>query len=238
MSAWWHGGGGVEMAAFIVSMISQKGGVGKSTLARILASVFASLDWNVKLADLDISQGTSFRWRGRRLENNIEPDVPVEQFGTVAKVLALADKYDLLVLDGAPHATKATQDIAKASHLNIIPTGLSRDDLDPAVILAHDLVKSGVPRNNIVFALCKVGESPTEIDEARAFLRDAGYDILPGSIPEKTGYRRAADQGRALTETRFASLNHRAEELAQGIVDRISQFSEDTAKTQRKRSAA
>jgi chromosome partitioning protein len=212
------------MAAFIVSMISQKGGVGKSTLARILASVFAGLDWNVKLADLDISQGTSFRWRGRRLENNIEPDVPVEQFGTVAKVLALVDKYDLLVLDGAPHATKAT--------------GLSRDDLDPAVILAHDLVKSGVSRNNIVFALCKVGESTTEIDEARAFLGDAGYDILPGSIPERTGYRRAADQGRALTETRFASLNQRAEELAQGIVDRISQLSEDTAKTQRKRSAA
>jgi chromosome partitioning protein len=224
--------------AFIVAMVSQKGGVGKSTLARILASVFAALGWNVKIGDLDISQATSFNWRTRRLQNKIEPDVPVEQFGTVDKALALADQYDMLILDGAPHSTSATRSIAQASHLTVIPTGLSLDDLPPAVVLAHDLVKQGVAREKIVFALCKVGESATEIEEARAYLDQAGYDILPGAIPEKTGYRRATDEGRALTETRYETLNHRAEELAQGIVDRISQLSTDTAKPQKKRSIA
>jgi Mrp family chromosome partitioning ATPase len=71
--------------AFIVSMVSQKGGVGKSTLARLLAREFAAQGWNVKIGDLDISQGTSFQWRTRRLQNKIEPDVPVEQFGTVER---------------------------------------------------------------------------------------------------------------------------------------------------------
>jgi chromosome partitioning protein len=66
-------------------------------------------------------------------------------------------------------------------------------------------------------------------------LHDAGYETLPGAIPEKTAYRRATDEGKALTQTRYESLNHRAEELAQGIVDRISQLSK-TAK--KKRSAA
>jgi len=222
--------------AFIVAMVSQKGGVGKSTLARLLAREFAAQGWNVKIGDLDISQGTSFQWRTRRLQTKIEPDVPVEQFGSVDKALALADQYDMLILDGAPHSTSATRAIAQASHLTVIPTGLSLDDLPPAVVLAHDLVKQGVPHDKIVFALCRVGDSAVEIEEARAYLGEARYDILPGSLPEKTAYRRATDEGRALTETRYDSLNHRAEELAQGMVDRISQLS--SSKPQRKRSIA
>jgi chromosome partitioning protein len=224
--------------AFIVAMVSQKGGVSKSTLARLLACEFAAQGWNVKIGDLDISQSTSFQWRTRRLQSKIEPDVPVEQFGTVEKALAIADQYDLLVLDGAPHSTSATRSLALASHLTVIPTGLSLDDLPPAVVLAHDLVKQGIPRQKIVFALCRAGDSALEIEEARAYLRETGFDILPGALPEKTAYRRATDEGRALTETRYKTLNRRAEELAQGMVDRISQLSTDTAKPRKKRSIA
>jgi chromosome partitioning protein len=224
--------------AFIVAMVSQKGGVGKSTLARLLACEFAAQGWNVKIGDLDISQSTSFQWRTRRLQSKIEPDVPVEQFGTVDKALAIADQYDLLILDGAPHSTSATRSIAQASHLTVIPTGLSLDDLPPAVVLAHDLVKQGLSHQKIVFALCRVGDSALEIEEARAYLHKTGYDILPGALPEKTAYRRATDEGRALNETRYKTLSHRAEELAQGMVDRISQLSTDTAKPRKKRSIA
>jgi chromosome partitioning protein len=209
--------------ALILSMLSQKGGVGKSTLARILACEFATQGWNVKIADLDISQGTSFQWRSRRLQNQVEPDVPVEQFGSVDKALALAEQYDMLIVDGAPHATSSTRAAALASQLTVIPTGLSLDDLPPAVLLAHDLVKQGVAREKIIFALCRVGDSEIEIDEARTYLQHAGYDVLSGAIAEKTAYRRATDNGRALTETRYASLNQMAAEVAQAIVDRISQ---------------
>jgi chromosome partitioning protein len=41
--------------------------------------------------------------------------------------------------------------------------------------------------------------------------------VLTGSIPEKTAYRRASDEGRSLTETCFPSLNERADRLAQSI---------------------
>jgi chromosome partitioning protein len=222
--------------AFIVAMVSQKGGVGKSTLARLLAREFASEGWNVKIADLDISQGTTFEWHARRLQGHVEPDVPVEQFGSVDKALNLAQHYDLLVLDGAPHSTSATRAIALASHLTVIPTGLALDDLRLAVVLAHDLVKQGVPRDKIVFALCRVGDSPLEIEDSRTYLEKTGYGILAGALPEKTAYRRASDEGRALTETRFHSLKERAEEVAQGMVDRISQLS--NTKSQSKRSIA
>ena len=85
-------------------------------------------------------------------------------------------------------------------------------------------------RNKIVFALCRVGSSLPEIEDARTYLEQAGYSVLAGALPEQVAYRRASDEGRALTETRFASLNGRAEELAQCMVDKISELTATAAK--------
>jgi chromosome partitioning protein len=213
----------------VIGVVSQKGGVGKSTIARLIAREFAAQDWRVKIGDLDISQATAFKWRSRRLQNAVEPDVPIEQFGRVEQALKIVDHHDLVVLDGAPHATAATQQIANVSDLVIIPTGLAIDDLEPGVLLAHDLVKAKIPRLRIVFALCRVGASDSEIADARRYIGDAGYVVLDGALPEKIGYRRASDEGRAATETRFSTLNHAAEQLAQSVVDRIAELTKGRA---------
>jgi chromosome partitioning protein len=218
--------------AMILGIASQKGGVGKSTVARLIAREFAAQDWQVKIADLDVSQATSFHWRSRRLQRSLEPDISVEQYGRVEQVLKIAEQYDLLVLDGAPHATQATLQIAKASHLVILPTGLAIDDLQPGVQLAHELA-THIPRQQLVFALCRVGISQVEIDEARQYLREAGYTVLTGELPEKAAYRRASDEGRAATETHFASLNRRAEVLAQSVVNMLSSLTASQPQRQR-----
>jgi chromosome partitioning protein len=207
--------------AIIIGVVSQKGGVGKSTLARLIERELAAQDWQVKIGDLDISQATSYHWRARRLQRALLPDISIEQYGRVEQALKSADQYELLVLDGAPHASQATRDIAQASDLVIIPTGLAVDDLQPGVTLAHDLVKH-VPRSKIVFALCRVGNSEAEVTDARHYLNEAGYEVLEGAMPEQVAYRRASDEGRAATETRFSSLNKRAETLAQSIVNKIA----------------
>ena len=46
----------------IVSLLSQKGGVGKSAIARTLAVEFSQAGWKVKIGDLDTMQGTSTKW--------------------------------------------------------------------------------------------------------------------------------------------------------------------------------
>src|SRR6185436_5901363 len=94
--------------ALLIGVVSQKGGVGKSTIARIVAREYAQAGWRVKIADLDIAQGTSFNWQARRLQSKVAPDVPVERFGTLALALKVATHYDLLVVDGPPHATEGT----------------------------------------------------------------------------------------------------------------------------------
>lgn len=208
--------------SLIVGVVSQKGGVGKSTLARLVAREYALAGWSVKIADLDVSQGTSFNWQSRRLQSGLEPVIAVERFGSVEQALKIGDHYDLVILDGPPHSTAGTLKIADASLLTILPTGLSLDDLEPSVLLAHELRKRGTSAGKIVFALSRVGDSESEIEEAREYIQQAGYGVLPGSLPEKTAFRRASDEGRSLTETRFPSLNKRSDEMAQGIVDRIT----------------
>ena len=52
--------------AAVIAFISQKGGVGKSTLARALAAVCAQAGLDVVLADLDPRQQTLVQWQKAR----------------------------------------------------------------------------------------------------------------------------------------------------------------------------
>ena len=208
----------------MIGMVSQKGGVGKSTISRLVAREYAAAGWAVKIADLDVSQGTSTDWKQRREQNGLGPEVAVEPFRTVAQAIKVAPLYDLLIFDGPPHSMAGTLDIARASTLVVLPTGLSLDDLKPTVLLAHELVEAGIGIARIGIGLCRVGDRENEIDEARSYLRKAGYGCLKGSLPEKTGYRRASDEGQAVSEVPFPTLKERAEELAQSIIDRIAEL--------------
>ena len=58
----------------IASFVGQKGGVGKSTLARVLAVAAASQDYRVLLADFDLEQLSCVEWSAVRLRNRIAPD--------------------------------------------------------------------------------------------------------------------------------------------------------------------
>jgi len=207
--------------ASIIAVVSQKGGVAKSTLARALAREAAANGLKVKLADLDTQQGTSTNWHRRRLDNGVQPVFSVEGFKTAAQALkAAADGFDVLVLDGPARASAATLEIARQAAVVIQPTGASVDDLHPAVLVFHELAKAGIPKSRLVFALCRTGTDAEE-GEARAYLTEAGYQVLPGSIPERPAYRQAQNLGLAITETRFQQLNRRADELLQSVVDHI-----------------
>jgi chromosome partitioning protein len=203
----------------IIGFVSQKGGVGKSTLARGIAREAAAGGLSVKIADLDIQQGTSVNWYRRRLEAGIEPIFSVESFKTAAQALKLASQFDYLIIDGPARASAATLEIARAASLIVQPTGSSVDDLEPAVLTFHELVRDGISRDILVFALSRVGTDAEEI-EARAYIKQAGYAVLDGSIQERPAYRQASNVGLSITETRYPQLNKRADALIQAMVDR------------------
>jgi len=207
--------------AYKIGVISQKGGVGKSTVSRLIASQFATFDggsWEIKIADTDVSQGTSFHWMQRRVAAGIEPAIRVESYPRVDQAIKDAEQFDVMVLDGAPHSNKDTLKIALASDVVIIPTGTALDDLDPSVRLAHELKGQGVPAGSIVFGLTRTGDSEPENQEAREYIKTSGYRVAEGSLPERTGYRRASDTGLSVSETPYASLNERAGEFFHSLM--------------------
>ena len=108
--------------ACLIGVVSQKGGVGKSTLARLLAREVAAGGASVKIADLDIQQGTSFKWAARRAANGLTPEIRVETFANVKTALSEAAAFDVYIFDGAPHALEG--------HASDRPGGRSRRDPD------------------------------------------------------------------------------------------------------------
>lgn len=202
--------------AYVISVLSQKGGVGKSTLTRLIARSYAGAGWDVKIADFNTKQKTSVDWAAMRMEAGIEPIVPAEPFTSVKQ--ALKSTAQLLVMDGRPDSDTTSIDLARESHLIVVPTGETLDDLKPQVLFAHELVGRGISRELILFVLNNTTTSASIID-AKTYIRGAGYKVAEADLGLRAGYRLAQNAGRAVSETFFSALNERAEALVAEIAE-------------------
>jgi chromosome partitioning protein len=212
---------GIGGIVLVVGCVSQKGGVAKSSLARLLAREFAAKGRRVLLADLDVLQATSLEWARRRAESGQQPPVRVERCENTKQALKHARQgdADCLVLDARGIADAQTLEVARAADAVLIPSGLAVDDLLPAVRLAHELTSAGIPRARIAMVLCRAGDRPSEIREAAQYIGEAGYHCLEAAWPERAGYRRAHDEGRVATEARHPSLRAKARVVVAAVVD-------------------
>jgi chromosome partitioning protein len=218
----------------IVAFVSQKGGTGKSTLARALGAVVAAAGLKARIADLDPQQKTVIEWDKLRQASSTTPVLTVEGFESAAEAIASAAKDELLIIDAPAHANRGTLEIAQAATLIVQPSGASLDDLRPAVLLFHELFDAGIPRERLVVALCRI-LSEAEEDMARAYMAKAGYDVLPGCLPERTAYREAQNRGQAITEAKHQALNARVEELMEGLYARVAAQLEARGKRARRK---
>lgn len=207
-----------------IACLSQKGGVGKSTISRLVATAYAHAGWKVKIADLNTKQTTAATWAANRMERKIEPEVPAEAFRSVERALTQRDQYHLMVFDGRPDSETAARDAAKVADLILVPTSVSDDDLRPQVLFAHELIANGIERKRILFVINKSSESAIELQDARAFVTQAGYQVCEADLPEKTGYRMAQNGGKAVCETTFPSLNDRALQIVQEVIAKLTEL--------------
>ncbi|QOI58059.1 dna-binding plasmid partition protein [Rouxiella badensis] len=133
----------------------------------------------------------------------------------------MADKFDLLIIDGRPAAETTSLDVAENSDLVLISTGTSIDDLEPSLELARELIKKGISRDKIVFSVAK-SPSDSEGRKAKATIEEWNFAVLDTVIPFKSGYSSALDSGRALFETPFKTLNEVAKKMVEEIHDIIN----------------
>jgi len=122
-----------------ISFISQKGGVGKTTLAIHLAVAFAADGLNVAILDLD-PQASAAEWKDFREDEM--PGVIAIPSSRLPKVLKELEGRgaDVAILDTAPHSEGTALDAARAADLILVPCQPSIMDLR-AMRKTTDLLK-------------------------------------------------------------------------------------------------
>ncbi|MCY1367429.1 Iron-sulfur cluster carrier protein [compost metagenome] len=193
----------------VYAVVSQKGGVGKTSISVSLAVAHALEGKRVLLADLDAIQQSACEWyesRSHKLDN-----LTVKAFKSVKELAVAAEGFDVVIADGAPHASAMTIELAEVADKVIIPTGTSMLDLRPSARLAFELTEKGIDKKRIGFALMKVTTAAEAIG-ARDALAEQKLKAL-GAIKVSTGFSQALDDGRALQEASHASLREHANKL-------------------------
>ena len=203
----------------IIAILSQKGGGGKSTLARCLAVELTRQKFKVLLVDLDIQQKTSWEWSEKRKRKGIKPLVNCQTYPFFDEKLTKFP-YNYLIIDGPAKISKESLIIAKQVNLVIQPVRPSLDDLNPAIREFNGLVKAGINRKKIA-CLINCVNSTTEEKNTREYLTEAGYFTFPISLLDKVSYREAQNQGLSIGEVRYLRLRKQVKELVKGILDKI-----------------
>jgi chromosome partitioning protein len=202
----------------IASFVGQKGGVGKSTLARVLAVAAARQNYKVLLGDFDLEQLSCIEWSATRLRNGIEPDIEARAFKSLKKLRKSVEGFDLVVVDARGLADELTTDIGQESDVVFLPTGTSMDDLRPTLALARRLSKSRKAGNKIVIVLSKVGKSKRLLDIAIAVIEESGFEVLDNIWPERDGFQADLDIGKAGSETHNPYLREAAELIEADLI--------------------
>jgi chromosome partitioning protein len=198
----------------IISFVGQKGGTGKSTLARAFAVEAARHDNTVLIADLDEAQRTSLDWAERRTANGLKPPIGVEQVPRL-QVFTRAANVGVLVADAPGWADASTLWLAQGSQLTVLPTGGTVDDLNPTIRLMHELMNRGIADWRVALALCRI-HSDAQAEFARGYLKQANYKALKGELREKKSFAGLQNIGQAVTEGP-AAVSREAIELIQNI---------------------
>jgi chromosome partitioning protein len=197
---------------YIIGCVSQKGGVGKSTLARGAAVALTRQGYKVRLADLDTAQGTSVEWYRRRLNNGGDALESVEYYRTAKEALEKSRDVEVLVVDAQGRSSESTLALAHAAHVIIQPAAGSLDDLDPAIRLYNELRNRQVPSNKLLLALLKT-HTENEEDSAKDYIGQAGFRCLHNTLPTRVGYKIAQNAGLSIVDTPYPALNERAHAL-------------------------
>jgi chromosome partitioning protein len=199
-----------------VAFVSQKGGVGKSALARLLAVGAIHRGRKTLLADFDLDQLTCVEWGALRLRSNIEPEIDARAFKSLKKLRKDDGVAEFIVVDTRGLADDLSGEIAEVSDVVFLPTGVSQDDLRPTLALARKLARRGA-EGRLVLVLSKVGRSESQFGRAVETIEDAGFELLSEHWPQRDGFQGDLDSGRAGREARNPYLREIAERVEEAL---------------------
>jgi chromosome partitioning protein len=112
----------------IISVINQKGGVGKTTLALSLAAAFADRNLRVLLVDAD-PQGSALDWIAVRGEEASFAAVGIPKPILHLELPKMSKDFDHIVIDGPPRIYEVARSAVMASDVVLVPVLPSQFDV-------------------------------------------------------------------------------------------------------------
>jgi chromosome partitioning protein len=103
------------MKTKIISILNQKGGCGKTTLATNIAHSFLIKGYKTLLVDSD-PQGSAREW-GEVNEGKIVPIVGLDRESLINNIKSVQEGYDIIIIDGAPSIAKLSVAAIKESDI-------------------------------------------------------------------------------------------------------------------------
>lgn len=185
-----------EVNMKVISVVAQKGGVGKSTLSTQLSALAVQQGFKVALVDLD-TQGSSLKWSGRRGETANLIVVRTDE-KRLAELIKKAKKggFDLIFIDTDPRSNKISLEAAKQSHFSLLPTEPYVSELD-ALDSTLEIVRSAKTPHAVVINKAPPGGLGNKIIEE---LKLKKVRVLSQVIRRWVAYPKANDEGKFLSE--------------------------------------
>jgi chromosome partitioning protein len=199
---------------------SQKGGVGKSTLARSTAVALACAGRKVLLADFDVEQRTCLRWQAQRQARRLEPAIEVAKFSKEAKLDRVSHEYDDVVMDTRGQHDALSLDLAVASDVIFLPSSFSLDDISPTLTVIEALRSAGIPSWRVAVVFCRTGGSARQAQHARSILAMNDITTLDAVLPQRDGFVSLSATGRTGREAPSARLRS----IAMAVDDAMLHF--------------
>jgi chromosome partitioning protein len=180
----------------VIAIVSQKGGVGKSTLAVHLATEANAQGQRVLLLDLD-PQGSAMEWANRR--GDLLPDVSGANPASIGKEIerAKGEGFDLVVIDTAPHADHAALQAARAADIVAIPCRPSTFDI-AAISATLDLCKLANKQAVVVINAAPIRSRVTT--EAEEAIVEKGGKVSPVVIRQRVAFQHCMITGHTAAE--------------------------------------
>ncbi len=194
----------------VISVVAEKGGVGKTTLALTLAVAAVQAGRKVAVFDLD-PQATAAQWTDRR-ENEFPWVVatPATRLDA-AMENAKGQGVDFVVIDTPPHAGTDAVEAARRSDLVLVPVEPHLYTLETLPKLGNLLnLAGGTPA---LFVVCKAAIQGKEGKDAAAYIKEQGFDVCPVTLHLRAAHRHAGNVG--LTAQEYEPKGKAADESLQ-----------------------
>jgi chromosome partitioning protein len=184
----------------VLSVLNQKGGVGKTTLATSIATCLEQQNQRVLLIDAD-HQGSALDWKAARGDVPSFPVVGIPKDTIHREIGTLARDYDWIVIDGPPRVSTVAKSAIAASDIVVIPVQPSPYDVWAARDIVDLIADVRVVKDlKAVFAVNRKIVGTAIGRDVEKALAEYPIGVLKASVCQRVGFAESAASGRTVLE--------------------------------------